>query len=274
EEAGKSLENTMYDYLKDKEILLIMDNCEHLINECANLAEMLLNKCPKLKIIATSREALNCQGEQTYKLPALSKPDSTTNYTVEELLQYEAVRLFIERALAVNPAFRVNNENAHALAQICCKLDGIPLAIELASVKIKILTVSSICERLDNRFKLLTGGKRTALPRQQTLKALIDWSYDLLSEDEKILWGRLSVFSGGWTLESAEKICSDENISEEQILDLLSALSEKSIIVYDSDKDRYRILETLKQYGEERINEANGAIKIFSKHLDYFFRTL
>lgn len=270
EEPGRSPEETLTDYLRGKEMLIILDNCEHLIIECSGLAEMILRNCPKIKIIATSREALNCSGEQTYRLPSLSVPDKSIVNTPEQLTHYESVRLFIERALSVNHNFRVNNNNAPALAGICNRLDGIPLAIELAAARIKVLSVEKIYERLDNRFNFLTGGNRTALPRQQTLKALIDWSYDLLSEEEKKLWSRLSVFKDGWTLESAEEICSDEKISKGEMLDLLSQLVEKSIIIYDEVKERYWILETIKQYGEEKLKESNEEEKFFTKHLDYF----
>ncbi|MEZ4823624.1 MAG: hypothetical protein R2942_14980 [Ignavibacteria bacterium] len=238
-----------------------------MVTACAELAERLLSSCPKLKIIATSREALNCRGEQTYRIPPLSLPDPGLKNTPEHLLQFESIRLFVERALAVNPKFRVTNENAPALAEVCSRLDGIPLAIELAATRTKTLTIEKIYERLGDRFKLLTGGKRTALPRQQTLRALIDWSYDLLSENEKILWSRLSVFSGGWTLEAVEEVCSDEKIIKNEVLDLLSLLTEKSVIIYDETKDRYKILESLKQYGIEKLSDGN---EIYLKHLNYF----
>jgi len=270
EEPKRSLEDTLCDYLKDKEILIILDNCEHLVEPCAKLAEKLLSNSPKLKIIATSREALRCSGEQTHRVLSLDTPNPKEELSPEKLSQYEAVRLFIERTLAVDETFRVNNENAPALAEICYQLDGIPLAIELAAARIKILSVEQIYERLNDRFNLLTGGKRTALPRQQTLKALIDWSYDLLTEKEKILWARLSAFAGGWTLEAAEEVCFDEKIKKEEMLELLNQLTEKSIIIFERDKERYRILETLKQYGEEKLKEANEAEDVLSKHLYYF----
>ncbi|MEZ4690530.1 MAG: hypothetical protein R3A12_10250, partial [Ignavibacteria bacterium] len=260
-------EETLTDHLKDKEILIILDNCEHLIHECAEMSERLLLQCPKVKIIATSREALNITGEQIYRVPPLTQPDPNSGETPEQLTQYESVRLFIERALAVNPKFRVTNENAPALAEVCSRLDGIPLALELAAARTKILSVEKIFERLDDRFKLLTGGKRTALPRQQTLRALIDWSYDLLTDNEKKLWSRLSVFIGGWTLDAAEEVCTDETINSYDILDLLSLLTEKSIIIYDDSKDRYRILESIKHYGQEKLTEEN---EILLKHLNYF----
>jgi predicted ATPase/class 3 adenylate cyclase len=269
EEPNKTLDETLTGYLKDKEILIILDNCEHLIDACAILTENLLKACSKLKIIATSREALKCTGEQTYSILSLKTPNLKDELSLEQLSQYEAVSLFIERALAVNTKFRVTNVNAPALAGICSQLDGIPLAIELAAARVKVLTVEKIYERLNNRFSLLTGGKRTALPRQQTLRALIDWSYDLLSQEEKILWSRLSVFNDGWTLESAEEICSDDKVKKEEIFDLLCALTEKSIIIFDEEKDRYRILESLCQYGEERLKEVNEKDVILSKHLHY-----
>ena len=269
EEQKKTPEETLADHLKDKEILIVLDNCEQIIESCAKLAENLLLKCPKLKVIATSREGLNCIGEQTYRIPPLTLPDPNHKYTPEQLTQYESVRLFIERALAVNPKFRVTNENAPALVGVCSRLDGVPLALELAAARTKVLSVEKIFERLDDRFNLLTGGKRTVLPRQQTLRALIDWSYDLLSENEKILWSRLSVFSGGWTLEAAEEVCSDEKISKNDILDLLSQLTEKSVIIYDETKDRYRILESLKQYGIEKLSDGK---EIFLQHLNYFLK--
>lgn len=271
EETKKTPEETLVDYLKDKELLLILDNCEHLINACAELTVKLLTSCPKLKIIATSREALNCAGELTFRIPPLSQPDPKANNTPEQLVEYESVRLFIERAISVNPKFRVNNENAPALAEVCSRLDGIPLALELAAARTKVLSIEKIFERLTDRFNLLTGGKRTALPRQQTLKALIGWSYDLLCDEEKLLWKRLSVFSGGFNLEASEEICSDERLKNCDILDLLSNLNEKSIINYDEAKERYIMLETIKEYGKELFTDPAESMIIKKNHFKYFF---
>lgn len=270
EESGKSPGDSLTEFLKDKELLLIMDNCEHIVSECANLAENLLLNCQKLKIIATSRETLKCTGEQIFKLPSLSVPDTTEKISPELLTQYESVRLFIERALSVNHGFRVNYDNASALAEICSRLDGIPLAIELAATRIKILSVEKIQQRLDDRFNLLTGGKRTALPRQQTLKAMINWSYDLLSENEKLLWKRLSVFSGGCDTEAIEKICSDEKLCETEIIDILHNLTEKSIIVYDEEKERFKMLETIRQYGVDLLISENEYETVSDKHMNYY----
>jgi predicted ATPase/class 3 adenylate cyclase len=271
EETDKTPDESLTLYLKNKELLLILDNCEHLIIHCAKLTELLLTSCPDLKIITTSREAMNCQGEQTFRLPSLSMPDVNIDNTPEQLTQYEAVRLFIERALAVNPAFRVNKDNAPALAQICSQLDGIPLAIELAAARIKVLTLEKICEKLDDRFRLLTGGKRTALPRQQTLKALIDWSYDLLNDNEKLLFQRLSVFSGGWTLEAAEEICSDDNFDSYEIMDTYSHLLDKSLInrTENSGSIRFYFLESIRQYAKELHPPEDN---VYVKHFNYFLR--
>ncbi|MBK6878631.1 MAG: hypothetical protein IPG99_19905 [Ignavibacteria bacterium] len=171
--------------------------------------------------------------------------------------------------MSVSPNFRVTNTNAHALAEICNRLDGIPLAIELAAARVKVLSLEKIYERLNDRFSLLTGGRRTALPRQQTLRAMIDWSYDLLSEREGTMEQAIGI-SGGWTLEAAEEICSDEKVKQREVLDLLIQLAEKSIIIYDEDKERYRILETMKQYGEERLIEAKEQEIVLDKHLKHF----
>lgn len=271
EEPDKTPDESLIMYLKNKELLIILDNCEHLIIQCAKLTELLLTSCPELKIIATSREAMNCQGEHTFRLPSLSLPDADADNTPEQLSQYEAVRLFIERALAVNSSFRVNNENAPALAQICSRLDGIPLAIELAAARIKILTPEKICEKLDDRFRLLTGGKRTALPRQQTLKALIDWSYDLLHDNEKLLFQRLSVFSGGWTLEAAEEICSDDNFDSYELMDTNSHLLDKSLIskTENSGTIRFYFLESIRQYAKELLQPDDN---VYQKHFDFFLK--
>lgn len=273
EDPKRDLTETLIDYLKDKEILIILDNCEHLIEACSKLSEKLLQSSPKLKIIATSREALRITGEQTLRVSSLSQPNPDKDNTIEKLLKFESVKLFIDRAISVNQNFKVTESNAKALAEICHRLDGIPLAIELAAARIKVLSLEKICERLNDRFKLLTSGERTALPRQQTLRALIDWSYDLLSEQEKILWRRLSVFAGGWTMEASEEVCGEMNINKDDILDLLNNLIEKSIIIFDEVKDRYRLLETIRQYGEEKLKEANEKNFVFDKHLNYYMKS-
>ena len=276
EEQDKTPEEILCDYLKDRETLLILDNCEQIIDASAALAETLLSRCPKLKILATSREAFRCRGEKTFSVLSLDIPDPNEKMSTEKLEQYEAVRLFIERALTADSDFKVNNENAPAVAQICYQLDGIPLAIELAAARIKILSVEKINEKLSDRFSFLTEGKRTALPRQQTLKAMVDWSYELLSGKEKLLLKRLSVFSDGWTLEAAEDICSDSILRKSEILDLLSQLTDKSLIIALNRIHRYKMLETIRQYAEEKLtssenaDEKNELDNIMLKHMDFY----
>ena len=207
EEAGRPLLATLMDWLSNKELLLILDNCEHLIEACAQFANAVLHTSRKIHLLATSREALGIAGESAYRVPSLEIPDPNLQIPIEQLTQYAAVRLFIERSVQALPTFRVTNGNAPAIAEICFRLDGIPLAIELAAARVKALSVDKIAERLEDRFRLLTGGSRTALPRQQTLRSLIDWSHSLLTEPERILFRRLSVFAGGWTMEAAEQVC-------------------------------------------------------------------
>ncbi|MBX7041424.1 MAG: tetratricopeptide repeat protein [Ignavibacteria bacterium] len=270
EESQKSPEESLAEFVKEKEILIILDNCEQIAEACANIAERLLKRSPKLRIVVTSREALKCEGELTHRIDSLTTPDKYRKYSFEEILDFESVRLFEERAQAVTPAFKITPENSKIVAGICTDLDGIPLAIELAAARTKVLGVDKIHERLKDRFKLLTGGRRTALPRQQTLKALIDWSYDLLTEQEKALWERLSVFAGGWTLEAAEEVCSDELIEQFDILDLLFNLNEKSIVIYDEEHERYRMLESIRQYGDEKLSAAGNRDANSSRHLKYY----
>lgn len=269
EEPGVDSLLTLKLFLKEKKTLLIFDNCEHLLFKCAQIAETLLSFCPKLKIICTSREALNINGETLFRIPPLSIPENIENKSFDILSKYESVKLFLDRASSVNANFSLTKENIQTVAILCKKLDGIPLAIELASKRVNVLNVDDILERLDNRFKLLNSGNSTALPRQKTLKALIDWSYDLLNSNEQILLQRLSVFTDGWTLESAEEICSDDIIDEYEILDLLDSLYNKSLIYYNEEKGkgRYGILESIKFYAFEKLTDQNVE---FNKHLKYF----
>ncbi len=209
EQPGRPLVDTLIDYLRAKSLLLILDNCEHLIEACDQLVTSLLSACPRLKILPSSREALGIAGETTYRVPSLSLPDARHS-TPEALMQCEAVHLFVERAQAVQPRFALTSRNLNATIQICRRLDGIPLALELAAARLRLFTVEQIAARLDDRFRLLTGGSRSALPRHQTLEALIDWSYDLLPEPEREALRRLSVFAGGWTFDAAEAIIGPE----------------------------------------------------------------
>jgi predicted ATPase len=239
-----------------------------------------LNAAPDLKILASSREALGLKGELSYPVPPLSLPDIKHLPIAEQLSQYESVRLFIDRASLISPHFIVDRDNAPFIAQICYRLDGIPLAIELAAARVKVLTVEQISNRLDDRFRLLTGGSRTALPRQQTLRALIDWSYDLLAEKERLLLCRLSVFPGNWTLEAAEAICVGDNIESYDVLDLLSQLINKSLVLTQSGDNshsaeaplRYRMLETIRQYGLEKLLEVGEGNRIRDQHFNYYLQ--
>lgn len=269
EDPGVDIFETLKGFLKDKKILLLFDNTEHLLLKCAQIAESLLAYCPDLKIISTSREPFNIQGETIYRIPPLSMPAKIKNETFESLSGYESVRLFLERANSINSNFKLTEENIYIVAELCKKLDGIPLAIELASKRVNVLPVEEIFKRLDDRFKLLTGGNSTALPRQKTLKALIDWSYDMLSPNEQILLQRLSIFMGGWTLEAAEEICSDDSIDQYEILDLMNSLYDKSLIMFNevNGKGRYGILESIKYYALEKLA---GKTEDFRKNFDYF----
>jgi len=264
-QAGMPLLNTVTDYLRAKNLLLILDNCEHLVDASAQLADEFLHTAPHIKIIASSREALGISGETVYRVPSLSLPNQAY-VTYEALMGFESVQLFAERASAANPKFQITDENASAIAQICSRLDGIPLAIELAASRVSAFTPEKIAKRLDDRFKLLTGGSRTALPRQQTLRALIDWSYDILSQPECTLLRRLSVFAGGWVFEAAEFICSDMDV-----LELLPQLVNKSLVTLDDEGDepRYRLLETIRQYARDKLLESGEAAEIRNRHLGY-----
>lgn len=277
EQAGKTFAEILTDYLKSKRLLLVLDNCEHLLNACTQLGNTLLRACPLLTILATSREGLGIAGEQTYRVPSLSLPDPNELLTVEQVSQYEAVRLFIERAVSSRPGFTVSNSIAPALASVCHRLDGIPLAIELAAARVRSLTVEEIDTRLDDRFRLLTGGNKTALPRQQTLRALIDWSYDLLNPKEKLLLARLSVFAGGWSLEAVEQVGEGETVDgatlqDWEVLDLLTSLVDKSLVMAEAQAQttRYRLMETVRQYSRDRMVENNEERRVRARHRDYF----
>jgi predicted ATPase/class 3 adenylate cyclase len=277
EQQGKTPLELLVEFLHEKQALIVLDNCEHLISASAQMTNALLNAAPKIKVLASSREALGVRGEASYPVPSLSLPDLKHLPALEGLSQYEAVRLFIDRALLVAPHFVVDKENAPFIAQICYRLDGIPLAIELAAARVKMLSTDQISKRLDDRFRLLTGGARTALPRQQTLRALIDWSYDLLTENEHLLLHRLSVFMGGWTLEAAEEICAGESIDSYDVLDLLTQLVNKSLVIViaegsQSGETRYRMLETIRQYAREKLLEVGDSGSIRDRHLAYFVK--
>lgn len=298
EEPGRPLMQTLEVHLRHQSVLLVMDNCEHLLAACAVLAEQLLKSCPSLRVLTTSREPLNISGETAYRVPSLALPNkgplTAANGSPESLARFESVRLFVDRAAAVSPAFALNQVNAPTVARICERLDGIPLAIELAAARIKSLQPEQIAERLDDRFRLLSAGSRNAMPRHSTLRALIDWSYDLLSEVERELFHRVSIFVGGFTLEAAEAVCADSGppgrtkertkdsrprievpglaIPRYEILDLLALLVDKSLVIAEDQEGRvrYRMLETLRQYGREKLALSEVEESIRRRHLTYF----
>ncbi len=273
EEGGdRTLTETLTDALRLKSLLLLWDNCEHLVDACARLAESLLRACPGLRLLATSREALAIGGEAVLPVPSLSLPPAQAA-TPEALAGCESVRLFVDRATSALPAFRLSDGNAPAVAQVCARLDGIPLALELAAARVRVLTPEQIAGRLDDRFRLLSGGSRTALPRQQTLRALIDWSHDLLAPDEKALLRRLSVFGGGWPLEAAEAVCAGGDVEDWEILDLLARLVAKSLVVAEPPADgqvRYRLLDSLHSYAADRLAETGGGEALAARHAAWF----
>jgi predicted ATPase/Tfp pilus assembly protein PilF len=272
EEPYRPLVETLVDRVRHRRLLLVLDNCEHLIQGTAALADTLLRRCPELRILATSREALGIAGETVWRVPSLAVPAPEARDSVERLTQYEAVRLFIDRAQQHKPGFAITAATAPAVAQVCHRLDGMPLAIELAAARVRSLSMEELMERLDDRFRLLTGGSRTALPRQQTLRATLDWSYDLLSEPERVLLQRLAVFAGGWTLDAAEAVVAGQPVEPGEVIDLLGALVEKSLVVYEDAEGpgRYRLLETVRQYSRDRLSETRMADAAQERHRDYF----
>ena len=293
EQFGRPMLQTIREYLQDRSLLLILDNCEHLVEACAALADDLLRVCPKLRILATSREVLGIAGETPWRVPSLTVVDEVGDASIDDLRACEAVRLFVERATSLSTTFNLDTSNSQAVAQMCRRLDGVPLAIELAAARVRLLAPEQIAARLDDRFRLLTGGSRTALPRQQTLRATIDWSYDLLSEAERTLLRRLAVFAGGWTLEAAEAVAgfgfqvsgfgggvpasrhptSDTRHPTPDTLDVLGHLVDKSLVLVDQaagKETRYRMLETIRQYAHERLVEAGEAVEMQNRHLAWY----
>ncbi len=261
EEPGRPLTQTLCAQLKQRKLLLILDNCEHLVSACATLADALLRSTPDISILATSREALHIRGEQTYPVLPMTAPDWKAGF--ESLLQSEAVQLFVERARLQKPSFDLTEREAPAVAELCARLDGIPLALELAAARMRSLSIDDINARLHDRFRLLTGGSRVALERQQTLHALVSWSYDLLQEREQMLLDRLSVFSGGFDLEAAEAVCGAEPIESADVIDLLSSLVEKSLVMVEQGdgSSRYGLLETIREFAREHSTRRYGTQK-------------
>ena len=251
-------------------MLIVLDNCEHLVQACAALARDLLQATTDVKIITSSREPLHIPGEVTYAVPTLPLPREDASADVQKLGEYASVQLFVERASAVRSEFRLTGENVQSVAAICRRLDGIPLAIELAAARVRALSAEQILARLDRRFALLTSTDRTALPRQQTLRALINWSYELLSAPERTVLARLSVFAAGWTLEAAEAVAAGGEVDSSQVLELLSSLVDKSLVVHELDADRYRLLEIVQQFAHEALLGSGEEQHTRDAHLTYY----
>jgi len=265
-EPGQPLVATLLAALRARQLLLVIDNCEHLLDACAHLADGLLRACPRVRILATSRQALGIVGEVSRHVPSLAVPAEGHLPPIESLTAYEAIQLFVDRALMVRPSFTVSNQNAPAVAQVCKRLDGIPLALELAAARLRVLSVDQIAQRLDDRFRLLTGGSRTALPRQQTLRATLEWSHALLTEPERILFRRLAVFAGSFDLAAAAAV--GDLVDD---LDLLTQLVDKSLVVVEeAEETRYRLLETVRQYGREQLDQSGEAGAVRARYRAWY----
>jgi predicted ATPase/DNA-binding CsgD family transcriptional regulator len=277
EEAGRPLLETLGDALRPRRLLLALDNCEHLLDACAEVCRHLLASAPGLRLLNTSREPLSVAAETIWRVPPLSVAPAGADpeQTARGAERYEAVRLFADRAAASRPGFTVGPDNVAAVTSICRALDGMPLAIELAAARVRALSVEQIIARLDDRFGLLTTGDRSAAPRQRTLRAAIEWSYELLTEPERALFRRLAIFTG-WSLEMAEQVCSDEQIPAAEVLDLTAALVDKSLVVLDLEllgQARYRMLDTIREYAALRLAQAGEAATFRGRFRDYALRT-
>ncbi|MEP6942349.1 MAG: adenylate/guanylate cyclase domain-containing protein [Betaproteobacteria bacterium] len=272
QDASTPLMQALTSHVKSRRLLLVLDNCEHVLRACAEMANALLRAAPDLRIIATSREALRIAGEQTYPLSTLSLPDEHREMGIEALAHFPAVALFLDRARLQRPGFALTSQTAAAITEICRRVEGIPLAIELAAARVRVLSVEKIAERLQDRLRLLSGGSRLALPRQQTLRALIDWSYDLLTDAEKTMFQRLSVFAGGCTLEAAEEVCAGGIVKEPDALELLASLTEKSLVIFESPETpaSYRWLQTIRDFAMEKLEHSAEADAMRDRHLGFY----
>jgi len=269
---GRRVDESIAPWLKRKKLLLILDNCEHVLEIVAKIADWILATAPDVKMLTTSRQALGIGGEVVHRLPSLAIPDKVAGLETTDALQYGAIALFVDRAKAADTRFSLSDDTAPIVAEICRRLDGIPLAIELAAARVKVLSIPNLAQRLNERFKLLTGGSRTALPRQKTLSALIDWSYNLLTPQEQTLLSRVGIFAGGFSLDAATAVCAGEGIDEIDILDLLSSLTDKSLVVADTgdEQERYRLLESTRAYALEKLTAAGERERLACHHAGYF----
>jgi predicted ATPase/DNA-binding SARP family transcriptional activator len=268
--AGETVEEALVEFLRHKELLLVLDNCEHLLEPVAHLVNTLERSCPRLVVLATSREGLGVDGERILPTPSLSAPPADA--PPKRMMEADAVRLFVERAAAAAAGFELSDKNAAAVGQVCRRLDGVPLAIELAAARVPAMTPVELAERLDRRFQVLAGGRRGAVERHQTLRAAIDWSYDLLSESEQRLLARLAVFAGGCTLDAAEAVCGGDGIDPDLAFECLARLVSGSLVVAEEHRSqtRYRLLETIRQYGEERLGDAGEADTLRARHAGHY----
>ena len=272
EQPGQRLTDTLIESLRSKNVMLVIDNCEHLVEAAAQLVDVLLDSCARLRVLTTSREALGLEGEVIWRVPALSVPEPQRLPT-EKLEGYESVRLFVDRARQRDPAFAIGSDNARAVVDVCRKLDGMPLAIELAAARMGTLAVTDIASRLEDSLGLLTSGSRTAVARQRTLRGALDWSHDLLGEQERVMYPRLSVFAGGWTLEAAETVGFGDGAGKSDVLGLLSGLVDKSLVLTEKPGDggmRYGMLEPVRQYALERLDESGETEEIRRRHAAFF----
>ncbi len=270
EEAGQSLVEALQRFVEDRALLLVLDNCEHLLEACAQLARDLLQAGRNSTIVATSREPLHVPGEATLPVAPLPAPEPAGDLAPDALCGYAAVQLFLDRAIDASPDFALTRKNAAAVARICRELDGIPLALELAAARARSMSIDAIADHLTDRFALLKGRDRTALPRQQTLRAAIDWSYDLLAPPERALLQRLSVFAGGFTFDAAEVVGAGDDVASRAVLDLLGHLVDKSLVTFSVQRERYRLLETVRQYALERLAESGEEAKVRDRHLEFY----
>lgn len=274
EQPGSTLLQIITHYLKNKNLLLIFDNCEHLINACSEIVEQILESTEDVTILSTSREALNIADEVAWRSPSLSLPENGKELSTQEASQYEAVQLFVARAKNKQPDFNLSDQNSKAVLQICNRLDGIPLAIELAASRVNVFNPELIVSKLDDRFRLLTGGSRTALERHKTLQATVDWSYDLLSDNEKKIFHQLSVFVGGFDLKAFEHICKTTAAENEDLMDLLTSLIEKSLVITKTVENgayRYQLLETIRHYAKEKLLESGESDSVRESHYQYYY---
>ena len=272
ERPGDAIEETLVDHLRERRLLLVLDNCEHLLDACRELVGWVVSGCEAVRILCTSRQRLGIPGEAVVALSALEVPEPVGQLPVARLVDVEALRLLVDRAVAVAPDFALTDENCGAACEICRRLDGLPLAIELAAVRLASMTADDLRERLGDRLQLLASDHGARRGRGQTLRATVDWSYELLSEEERILWRRLSVFAGGFGLEAAEEVCSGAGLERERIVDLVGSLVAKSILTmgHRSRRGRYRLLETLRLYGAQRLAEAGEEVELARKHAAWY----